>query len=180
MRSAGICSLWLALLTSCSFQQMKQKRQDSSFEQIDFQALMKRYMKKENLNPIEGIYSVSGTVVKKGKGFMSDAAKETTKDRKDNYAQVAILRDAGSGRDFLEISLDKEDQTRYSVVGEFKKAEGGHILVYKHMDAKGKATTFTFTVDSNGEMLEGVRVENEGSSTITYKLNYVKLSPNAN
>ncbi len=140
---------------------------------------MKRYMKKENLNSIEGIYSISGSVVKKGKGFMSDADKEKTKDRKDNYAQVAILRDSGGGRDFLEISLDKEDQTRYAVVGEFKKAEGGHILVYKHLDAKGKSTTFTFTVDSNGEMLEGVRVVNEGNSTVTYKLNYVKLSPNA-
>lgn len=133
-------------------------------------------MKKDNLSPIEGIYTVSGQVTKKGKGLMGDAEKEKTKDYRENYAQVAILRDADNGRDFLEISIDKEDQNTYSVVGEFKVAKSGNILVYTHFDAKGKGTTFTFTTDENGEMLEGVRVENEGNTTVTYKLTYVKLS----
>lgn len=159
-------------------QRTKQSRKPSPFQQVDFQSLVKRYMKKEKFNSVEGIYSVSGTVIKKGKGFLGNSEKEKTTDRKENYAKVAILRDMeDTGRDYIELSLDKDDLTSYSIVGEFSTAAGGNILVYKHLEAKGKSTSFTFTTDKNSDILEGIRVDNEGNTTVTYKLTYVKLSP---
>ena len=168
------------LLPGCSIEKLHQKKRvdKSPFEQIDFQALVKRYLKKEKPNTIEGIYLVSGSVTKKNNGFMNSSEKEKIKDRKENYAQVAILRDIGeTGRDFIELSLDKEFQPSYSIVGEFVTTTSGNLLMYKHLDPKNKNTTFTFTTDEKGDILEGVRVENEGNSTITYRLSYVKTYP---
>ena len=81
------------------------------------------------------------------------------------------------GGNFIELSLNKKDLTSYSIIGEFKPASAGGILVYKHYDSKGKDTTYTFTRDENSEILEGIRVDNEGVTQVTYKLTYVKLSP---
>lgn len=167
-------------LQGCIIQQVrksKQSRKTPPFQQVDFQSLVKLYMKKEKFNSVEGIYSVSGSVSKKGKVFLGNSEKEKTTDRKENYAKVAILRDQqGTGREYIELSLDKDDQTSYSIVGEFSTAAGGNILVYKHLEPKGKSTSFTFTTDKNSDILEGIRVENEGNATVTYKLTYVKLS----
>ncbi len=170
-----------ALLTMGSCTSVKVGRppsdKTSPYQQIDFQSLMKRYMKKEKVNSIEGIYSVSGLVTKRKKGFLDGEEKEKVADRKENYAKVAILLDPGdTGKDFIEVSLDKENLPSYSVVGEFSLAAEGSMLVYKHLDPKGKTTSFTFSRDSMGELLEGIRVEKDGNATITYKLTYVKLS----
>ncbi len=168
------------LFSGCSIDKLYQKKltRTSPFEQIDFQALVKRYLKKDKSNTIEGIYSVSGSVTKKGKGFMGSTEKEKIADRKDNYAIVAILRDPGeTGRDFIELSLDKEFQPTYSIVGQFTTTTSGNLLIYKHLDTKNKNSSFTFTADHKSDILEGVRVENEGNTTITYRLTYVKTYP---
>ena len=148
-----------------------------AYQQIDFESLVTRYMRKDKLNPIEGVYSVSGSVTKRKKGFLSGEEKEKTTDRRENYAKVAILLDPGdTGKDYIELSMDKDNLPSYSIVGEFSQAAGGSMLVYKHLDAKGKNTSFTFTKDVNGDLMEGIRVENDGGVTITYKLTYVRLS----
>jgi hypothetical protein len=168
------------ILQSCSIEKlhkMQQASKSAPFEQVDFQGLIRRYMKKDKLNSIEGIYSVSGEVTKRSKGLLAGSEKEKTKDRKENYAKVAILRDPGStSREFIELSLDKETPYSYSIIGEFNLTESGSLLLYKHMEGKGKSSSFTFTVEKNSDILEGVRVENEGNTTVTYKLTYVKLS----
>lgn len=173
-------SFALLAMGGCSYMPVnrtKSSSRPSPFQQLDFQSLVKRYMKKDQLNPVEGIYSVSGSVTRRKKGLLGGEEKEKTTDRKENYAKVAILRDPGdTGRDFIELSLDKENLPSYSIVGEFDKASGGNMLVYKHLDAKGKNSSFTFTMDPNGDLLEGILVEHDGNSTITYKLTYVKLS----
>lgn len=122
---------------------------------------------------IEGVYTVSGVVTRKRKNLMG-VVKEKTTDRKENYARIAILREK-SGKVYTELSLDKDDQPSYPVVGEFKQAASGNIFVYTHFDAKGKDSSYTFSLDASGEILEGVRVENEGGTEITYKLTYVRL-----
>ena len=168
------------LLQGCSvqkLQQMRQARTTSAYQQIDLQSLIRRYLKKDKFNSIEGIYSVSGSVIKRGKGFLGGAEKEKVTDRKENYAQVAILRDLEEGgREYLELSLDQELRASYSVVGEFTIATNGNILVYKHL-AGSKSSSYTFTTDKNADILEGIRVENDGNTTITCKLTYVKLFP---
>ena len=182
MRGNPITFLFIIItvlsLAGCSIDKLYQKKrvQKSPYEQLDFQALVKRYLKKDKSTTIEGIYLVSGSVTKKGNGFMNNPEK--VKDRKENYAQVAIIRDIGeTGRDFIELSLDKEFQPSYSIVGEFVTTTSGNLVVYKHLDPKNKNTTFTFTIDEKGDILEGVRVETVGNATITYRLSYVKVYP---
>ncbi len=145
----------------------------SPFRQMNFQNLIDRYMQKSESNNIEGVYAVSGVVIKKNKNLFGDL-KEKTTDRKENYATVAILRQSTDENDFIELSLNKKDQTSYSIIGEFKRATG-NLLVYKHFDTKGKESSFTFTADEKGEILEGIRVDDEGGKQVTYKLTYVKL-----
>ncbi len=168
------------LLSGCSIEKIYKKKQSnaSPYQQIDLHAMVQRYLKKDKLNSIEGIYSVSGLVTKRGKGFMSNTEKEKITDRQENYAQVAILRDPEeTGRDYIELSLDKVYQPSYSIVGEFNTAAGRNILVYKHLGGKSKGSSFTFTFDKDAEMLEGIRVESEGNTTVTYNLTYIKIYP---
>lgn len=177
MKDLWIIAPFLLLVGCTSSIKATKASKPSPYEQIDFQSLVTRYMKKEKVNQIEGIYSVSGTVTKRKKGFLDVEEREKTTDRKENYAKVAILIDPGdTGKDFIELSLDKEDLPSYSVVGEFSMAAGGNMLIYKHLDPKGKNRSFTFTADAKGELLEGISVEKDGNATITYKLTYVKVA----
>jgi hypothetical protein len=155
----------------------KAPRPSSQYQQVDFQSLVKRYLKKDKFDAIEGIYSVSGTVTKKGKAFLSTNEKEKVTDRKENYAQVAIVRDLEEGqREYMELSLDAEMKPSYSVVGEFSLATNGNIMIYKHLAGKN-SSNYTFTTDKSADILEGIRTENDGNTIITYKLTYVKLFP---
>jgi len=78
-------------LFSCSVEKLYQanaKRAKQPYEQINFVELMKKYMDKNTGNEsIEGIYSVSGIVLKKSKGLFATEAKERTVFQKDHYAQ---------------------------------------------------------------------------------------------
>ena len=76
---------------------MKQRNRVHAYEQIDFHDLVIRYMNKEqtSVSEIEGIYSVSMVVNKKGKAILSSTEKEKISERK-NYMQVVILKDTDS------------------------------------------------------------------------------------
>ncbi|MBL7873526.1 MAG: hypothetical protein JNM78_18045 [Cyclobacteriaceae bacterium] len=183
MKKVMFYSVLLLLVASCSMEklyQMKQNRKVYPFEQVDFQELMQRYMNKEASSgkTIEGIYSVSVVVTKKGKGMLDSSERERIVVRKENYSKVAILRDHSStGREFLEISLDKDRLPSYSVRGEYTGMSEANILVYSHFEPRGQILTYTFTYDQSKDILEGVRTEMSGQSEITYKLTYLKLNP---
>lgn len=162
--------------------QMRQKQKVSPYEQIDFGSMVKRYMDKDqtSVGTIEGIYSVSSLITKKGKGLLSSTEKEKVVERKENYSKVAIIRDTGNpDREYLEVPVDKDFLPSYSVRGEFTGVSDGNIMVYKHFEPRGKILSYTFAYDNQRDILEGIRTENEGSFTITYKLTYLKLFPKA-
>ena len=169
--------------TACSIDKlykMKQNRKVNPYEQIDFNEIVKRYFGKDktSIGTIEGIYSVSSLITKKGKGVLSSAEKEKIVERKENYSEVAIIRDrANAGREYLEVPLDKDYVPSHSIRGEFTGMTEGNILVYKHFESRGRIVSYTFTFDKARDILEGVRTENDGSFTITYKLTYLKLFP---
>ena len=171
-------------VSSCSVEKLYSKKHDyknRSFEQIDFDDLAKLYMAKStDSDPqnIEGIYSVSGIIIKRGKSFLSFTEKERTLVRKENYSKVAIIRDReNSDREYFEVPLDKNRLPSYSIRGEFHKTSEGNILVYKHFEPRDKVLNYSFTYDSERDILEGIRTETNGSSTITFKLTYLKLYP---
>jgi len=175
--------LGMLLTTSCSFEklyQLRQKRKVSAYEQIEFDDIVKRYFGKDktSVGTIEGIYSVSSLVTKKGKGLLSSTEKEKITEREENYSKVAIIHDPGNGnREYFEVPLDKDYLPSYSIRGEFTGITNGNIMVYKHLESRGRTTTYTFTYDKSHDMLEGIRTENSGSFTYTYKLTYLKLYP---
>lgn len=171
----------LVLLTgSCSMDRMYGKmlmrKKASSFEQIDLKDMVDRYINKNtsSVGTIEGIYSVTGVVTKKIRN------KEKITDRKENYSKVAVMRDTRDpDREFVEVVIDKDNQMSFSIVGEFTSLTESNLLIYKHLESRGRTSTYTFTYDKAKDVLEGVRTENTNNSTITYKLTYLKLSPKA-
>lgn len=173
-------------LTSCSYERLmykahKVKEKASPLEQVSLEEMIERYMAKDqsSLGTIEGIYSVSSVVTKKGKAVFSSREKEKITDRKENYSRVAIIRDnSEAGREFIEIVIDKTHVTSYPVYGEFSTMAESNLLLYKHFDSKARATSYTFTYDKSKDVLEGIRTDNASNNrTITYKLTYVKISP---
>ena len=170
-------------LCSCSFQkmsQMKTTRAQQSYEQINFVDLVKKYITKDKSGPknIEGIYSVSVTVFKRSKGLFSSGERERMIEQKEHYAQVAIIRDnSRNNREFIEVPVDKNNLSSYSVRGELNTLSEGNILVLKHFEPKGKPLTYSFTYDREKDILEGIRTETNGNVTYTYKLIFVKLYP---
>jgi hypothetical protein len=172
-----------ALSFSCSVEKlytMKQQSKAHSYEQMNFHDIVKRYMNKEtsSIGEMEGIYSVSMVVYKKGKGILSSTEKEKISERKENYMQVAILKDPDtSNREYVEVPLDKKYLPSYSIRGEFSKMADANIFIYKHFESRGRVTSYTFTFDRTKDLLEGVRKENSGQFEYTYQLTYVKLQP---
>lgn len=175
----------LATLSSCSIDmlyKMKQNRKVNPYEQINFNEMVSRYMIKDksSVGSIEGIYSVSSLVSKKGRGLLSSTEKEKIVDRDENFSKVAIIRDSKHpGREYLEVTVDKDFLPSYSIRGEFTGLSDGNLLVYKHFESRGKILSYTFSYDQSRDILEGVRTENNGSFEFTYKLTYLKLTPKA-
>jgi len=186
MKNKALLLFIAILLFGCSFGNLyttKPLPKVYSLEQVTMQKLVSTYMNKSqtSVGTVEGIYSVSGLVTRSGKNLMGGEDKDKVVDRKENYAKVAIIRDpTHASREYYELMLDKEYAISLSVIGEFSAMTDGNILIYKHFEKNGKSSeSFTFTYDSSKDILEGVRTENNGNHTITYKLTYLKILPKA-
>lgn len=159
------------------------KNSSSDRETIDWNEMLNLYMTKSgtSVGTVEGIYTVSGLVTRTGKGFLSSEEKEKVKDRKENYAKVAIIHDPmGTRREFAEVIISEAPGDGLAIAGEFSSLSSGNVMVYKHYDAREKTyESYTFTFDREKELLEGVRTETKGNATITYTLTYVKILPKA-
>lgn len=171
------------LILSCSIEKqyaMRQKHKVYSFEQVNLNDLLKAYLSKgtNGVQTMEGIYAVSSLTTRKGKGVLSSTEKEKVTERKENYLQVAIIKDVKDlHREFIEIPIDKGLLPSYSIKGEFSQFTENSFAVYKRLEKRDNFSTYTFTFDKSYDILEGVRIENSGNYTYTHKLTYVKLYP---
>lgn len=159
---------------------MRQKHKVHSFEQVNFNDVLKAYLNKQvgEKGSFEGIYSVSSLITRKGKGLLSNTEKEKVIERNDNYQQVAIIKDVKNlHREFIELPIDRGLFPSYSIRGEFSEFTENSVAVYKRLEKRNKFTTYTFSFDKSYDILEGVRIENNGNYSYTYKLTYVKLFP---
>jgi hypothetical protein len=150
------------------------------YEMIGLEDVIRRYMVKDghDVYPLEGIYSVTCTVKKQYKSWPWGVQKEKIVLIKENYAKVAILKDwPDASREFIEMSLNQKDVPKYPIVGEFNQWKEGEGYVYKHTEPKGELMSFTFLLDKDGDVFEGVRSEIRRSKTIVYTLTYVKTFP---
>lgn len=175
-------------LSSCSYERLMLKAQrakakSSPLEQVTMMEMIERYMAKDqsSVGSIEGIYTISSVVTKKGKTILSAREKERITDRKENYTKVAIIRDnSEAGREYIELVIDKDYKATYAVYGEFSTMAESSLLIYKHFDSKARVTSYTFTYDKSKDILEGVRTDTNGNNkTVTTRLTYIKLSPKA-
>lgn len=178
--------LWVVMLSGCITVHKPVARvvlspKKSVYQEIDLESMIKRYIAKHEdyQTSIEGIYTVSAVVIKKGNTLLTNAYRERVVDRKDNYARVAILKDwPGSNTEYVEVSLNEKNAPRYPIVGEINKLAEGNGFICKHIEPKGETMTFTFLYDNNKtDILEGVYSVMKGRSEITYKLTYVKIYP---
>lgn len=159
---------------------MRQKHKVYSFEQVNFNDMLKAYLAKgtNGTHSMEGIYAVSSLTTRKGKGLLSTAEKEKVTERKDNYLQVAIIKDVKDlHREFIEVPIDKGLLPSYSIRGEFSQFTENSFAVYKRLEKRDNFITYTFSFDRSYDILEGIRTETNGNYTYTYKLTYVKLFP---
>jgi hypothetical protein len=155
----------------------------SIYKEVDLEEMIRRYIAKTHQeSSIEGIYTVSCVITKKGKTLLSPVEKLKTIVRKDNYARVAIVKDwPGSETEYVEISLHEKDAARHPIVAELTGLSEGGGFIYKHFEPKGKVLSFTFLYDqSKPDILEGVYTLNEKGSEVMYKLTYVKVYPKTN
>lgn len=163
---------------------VKPIQKKSIYEEVDLEGMIRRYIAKTHGDEpsIEGIYTVSGEVIRKGKTLLSSVERERTIERKDNYARVAILKDwPESNTEYVEISLEEKNAPRYPIVAELNELAEGGGFIYKHFEPKGKVLTFMFLYDKNKpDILEGVYTETKNDVVITYKLTYVKVYPKNN
>jgi hypothetical protein len=178
------------LVSSCSFipRQVNTKPasvKKSIYQEVDLEGMIRRYIAKTH-DPqrpsIEGIYTVTGIVTKKGLSLFNPSGKERLVTRRDNYARVAILKDwPGSNTEYVEISLSEKNAPRYPIVAELNQLAEGGGFIYKHLEPKGDVMTFTFLYDqSKTDILEGVYTVTKRNAEVTYKLSYVKVYPKAN
>lgn len=159
-----------------------QKVKQSVYQEVDLEGMIRRYIAKthsESNATIEGIYTVSCVITKKGRTLLSPEERERTITRKDNYARVAILKDwPGSNTEYVEISLNEKNAPRYPIVAELNMLAEGGGFIYKHFEPKGEVMSFTFLYDkAKPDILDGVYTINERNQEVTYKLTYVKVYP---
>ena len=86
MRSIIVVCVLMVSMTGCSYERLMYKTQSakaktSPLEQVDLQEMVERYMAKDqtSLGTIEGIYSVSSIVTKKGKTTTARQAGSTSR-----------------------------------------------------------------------------------------------------
>ena len=158
------------------------KKNKHVYEEVDTEEMIRRFISKPAYASIsiEGIYTVSAMVTVRKKALLSSQMKEKVVDRKDNYAQVAIIRDwSNSGSDFIEISMNQTDESRYPVVSSLRTLSEERGFLCKHTEPNGEVLTFTFTFSGDAELLEGTYTKIDGSKTITYNITYLKTFPKA-
>lgn len=188
--SLRIAILFILLcVTSCVFipkpivSPTTQPVKRSPYQEVDLEGVIRRYIAKHNnQTSIEGIYTVSCVITKKGKTLLAPNGNERTVVRKDNYARVAIIKDwPDSNTEFVEISLSSKNASRYPIVAEINSLAEGGGFTYKHMEPKGEVLTFTFLYDQNkSDILEGVYTKVKNDVEVTYKLTYLKVYPKNN
>ena len=177
-----ISLLIIAAVLICSFSALGQlgtrnRLKKMQYDEIKFEDLIKRYFEKGTtpLNTLEGIYSVSCIITKKGRNFFG-IENERPVQRKDNYARVAIIKDRqGSSSDYIEVSLSFREADRYPIMGEFNILSEGRGLIYNHLEPDG--STMSFSMKSDSDIMDGEYSIMEGNKTITYKLSYLRIYP---
>ena len=127
-------------------------------------------MPTNNLDPIEGIYSISSTQSEKVfRGLY------TRKKTKNDFARVAIVKENSTfGTQFREILIrGSDDRPKYAKTADFTKVQRSLTYLSRQFSPDGDVASYAFEYDEPSGALIGRK--SDGDKTI--ELQYLKLYP---
>ena len=124
---------------------------------------------KANLDPIEGIYSISSEQSEKFfRGLYT--RKKTTND----FARVAIVKDNSTfGEQFREVLIRGKDFPKYAKTADFTKVQRSLTYLSRQFSPNGDVASYAFEYDEKSGALIGRKKDGEK----TIELQYLKLYP---
>ena len=163
-------SLWLTATLSIG-QDIIIKNSNVRFDNSKLtEKVIKSYLDNaDNLDPIEGIWSFSTTIVING-----------ASSKQDNYAKIAIIKDTvREDRDYMNVLLSATDQMlqstgwyKYCVTGEFERTAYSNVYINKpykrKTEIKNQPKSFNFYINESGLLRtsssfwsEGIKIEED-------------------
>lgn len=172
MRNTLIVLLIFCTFSSCSNKVSSPKYPDIKWDKYkgDEEAI-KEYLdkNKDNLDPIEGIYSISSEYSEK---FLLGLYTERAKSN--DFARVAIVKDNKSfSAQFIEVIIRGDDLPKYAVTADFTRVQRSSTYLSRQFSPDSHVENYTFAYDESSGSLEGYKKEGDATS----KLLYLKLYP---
>jgi hypothetical protein len=165
MRSLFILLLLLAI--ACSNKISSPKPLEVKWDEQS----IKQYLddNKDNLDPIEGIYSISSE--QSEKFFLGlYTRRKTTND----FARVAIVKDDSTfGAQFREVLIRGKDFPKYAKTADFTKVQRSLTYLSRQFFPNGDVASYAFEYDEKSGALVGRKTDGEK----TTELQYLKLYP---
>jgi hypothetical protein len=165
MRSLFILLLLLAIACSNKISSPKALEVKWNEESI------KEYLddNKDNLDPIEGIYSISSEQFEKF--FLGlYIRRKTTND----FARVAIIKDDSTfGAQFREVLIRGKDFPKYAKTADFTKVQRSLTYLSRQFSPNGEVASYAFEYDEKSDALVGRKTD----GVKTTELQYLKLYP---
>jgi hypothetical protein len=160
--------LLLALVAGCSNKGSLPKVPEVKWDEQS----IKEYLdtNTDDLDPIEGIYSISSTRSEKFfRGLYT--RKKTTND----FARVAIVKDNSTfGVQFREILIrGGDDRPKYAKTADFTKVQRSLTYLSRQFSPNGEVASYAFEYDEPSGALIGRKTDGDK----TTELQYLKLYP---
>ncbi len=164
----GLLLVLLALATGCSNTGSVPKAPEVKWDEQSIKEYLDGNTK--NLDPIEGIYSISSTHSEK---FFRGLY--TRKKTKNDFARVAIVKDNSTfGPQFREILIrGVDDRPKYSKTADFTKVQRSLTYLSRQFSPDGDVASFAFEYDEPSGALIGRKTDGDR----TTELQYLKLYP---
>ncbi len=164
----GFLLVVLALATGCSNTGSTPKAPEVKWDEQSIKEYLDGNTK--NLDPIEGIYSISSTHSEK---FFRGLY--TRKKTKNDFARVAIVKDNSTfGPQFREILIrGVDDRPKYSKTADFTKVQRSLTYLSRQFSPDGDVASFAFEYDEPSGALIGRKTDGDR----TTELQYLKLYP---
>lgn len=160
--------LLLALATGCSNKGSSPKAPEVKWNEQSIKEYLDR--NNDNLDPIEGIYSISSTHSEKSFRGLHTRRKTTN-----DFARVAIVKDNSTfGAQFREILIrGGDDRPKYAKTAVFTKVQRSLTYLSRQFSPNGEVASYAFEYDEPSGALIGRKTDGDK----TTELQYLKLYP---
>ena len=166
MRSV-LMLLTVILVTACSNNISSPKPSEVKWDEQSLKAYLDG--NKDNLDPIEGIYSISAQLSEKFFRGLYTRRKMTN-----DFARVAIVKENSTfGVQFREVLIRGKDFPKYAKTADFTKVQRSLTYLSRQFSPNGDVASYAFEYDEKSGALIGRKTEGEK----TTELQYLKLYP---